>query len=60
MISKNNMFVALASIKNGLLILNLDDSLVCNISAKRPRLNDLNPTYMPEEDINTSLLLLMT
>jgi len=45
-ISKNNMFVALASIKNGLFILNLDDSLVCNISAKRPRLNDLNPTYM--------------
>ena len=45
-ISKNNMFVALASIKNGLFILNLDDSPVCNISAKRPRLNDLNPTYM--------------
>ena len=45
-ISKNNMFVALASIKNGLLILNLDDSPVCNISAKRPQLNDLNPTYM--------------
>ena len=60
MISKNNMFVALASIKNGLFILNLDDSPVCNISATRPRLNDLNPTYMPEEDINTSLLLLMT
>ena len=46
LISKNNMFVALASIKNGLFILNLDDSLVCNISAKRPCLNDLNPTYM--------------
>ena len=45
-ISKNNMFVALASIKNGLFILNLDDSPVCNISAKRPRLNDLNPTYI--------------
>ena len=45
-ISKNNMFVVLASIKNGLFILNLDDSPVCNISAKRPRLNDLNPTYM--------------
>ena len=59
-ISKNNMFVALASIKNGLFILNIDDSPVCNISAKRPRLNDLNPTHMPEEDINTSLLLLMT
>ena len=45
-ISKNNMFVVLASIKNGLFILNLDDSPVCNISAKRPRLNDLNPTYL--------------
>ena len=33
-ISKNNMFVALASIKNGLFILNLDDSPVYNISAK--------------------------
>jgi len=45
-ISKNNMFVALASIKNGLFILNLDDSPVCNIFAKRPHLTDLNPTYM--------------
>ena len=33
-ISKNNMFVALASIKNELFILNLDDSPVCNISTK--------------------------
>ena len=39
-ISKNNMIVALASIKNGLFILNLDDSLVCNIIAKRPLLTD--------------------
>ena len=46
MISKNNMFVALASIKNGLFILNLKDSPVYNISAKWSRLNDLNPTYM--------------
>ena len=45
-ISKNNMFVALASIKNGLFILNLDDSPICNISAKRSRLADFNPTYM--------------
>ena len=45
-ISKNNMFVALASIKNGLFILNLDNSPACNISAKRPWLNDLNLTYM--------------
>ena len=33
-------------IKNGLFILNLGDSPICNISAKRPQLNDLNPTYM--------------
>ena len=45
-ISKNNMFVAFASIKNGLFVLNLDDSPIYNISAKRPRLTDLNPTYM--------------
>ena len=35
-ISKNNIFVALASVNNRLFILNLDDSPVCNISAKRP------------------------
>ena len=35
--SKNKMFVASASIKNGLFILNLDDSPIGNISAKRPR-----------------------
>ena len=45
-ISKNNIFVALASIVNGLFVLNLDNSPVFNISAKRPRLIDLNPTYM--------------
>jgi hypothetical protein len=45
-ISKNDMFVASASIVNGLFILNLDDAPVCNISAKRPRLNELSPTYM--------------
>ena len=45
-ISKNDMFLALASIKNWLFILNLGDPPVCNISAKRPQLNDLNPTYM--------------
>jgi len=45
-ISKNNMFVTLTSIVNGLFVLNLDNSPVCNISAKRPRLIDLNPTYM--------------
>jgi hypothetical protein len=45
-ISKNDMFVASASIVNGLFILNLDDAPICNISAKRPRLNELSPTYM--------------
>ena len=45
-ISKNNMFVASVSIKNGLFVLNVDDTPICNISAKKPRLNDLNPTYM--------------
>jgi len=45
-ISKNGMFVASASIVNGLFILNLEDAPVCNISAKRPRLNELSPTYM--------------
>jgi len=45
-ISKNDMFVASASIVNGLFILNLKDAHVYNISAKRPRLNELSPTYM--------------
>jgi len=38
--------VAFASIVNGLFVLNLDDSPICNINAKRPRLADLNRTYM--------------
>src|SRR5688572_29412961 len=45
-ISKNNMFMAFAPIVNGLFVLNLDGSPVCNISAKRPRPNDLSPTYL--------------
>jgi hypothetical protein len=45
-ISKNDMFVASAPIKNGLFVLNLDDSPICNVSAKRFRPNDLSPTYM--------------
>ena len=45
-ISKNNMFVAFASIVNGLFVLNLYNSPICNIKAKRPRVADLNPTYM--------------
>jgi hypothetical protein len=45
-ISKNGMFVAFASIMNGLFILNLDDAPVYNISAKRPWPNYLSPTYM--------------
>jgi hypothetical protein len=45
-ISKNGMFVASTSIANGLFILNLENVPVCNISAKRPQLNELSPTYM--------------
>jgi len=45
-ISKNDIFVASASTVNGLFILNLDNKPVCNISPKRPRLNELSPTYM--------------
>jgi len=45
-ISKNDIFVAFASIVSGLFILNLDDAPMCNGSAKRPRLNELSPTYM--------------
>jgi hypothetical protein len=44
-ISKNSMFVDFASVMSGLFILNLDYAPVCNISAKRPRSNDLSPTY---------------
>jgi hypothetical protein len=45
-ISKYEMFVAFASIMNGLFILNLDDASTSNISAKRPQSNDLSSTYM--------------
>jgi hypothetical protein len=45
-ISKNNMFVACASIVNVLFVLILDDSLICNISSKRSGPNDLSPTYI--------------
>jgi hypothetical protein len=45
-ISKNDMFVASAPIKNGLFVVNLDDSPICNVSAKSLRPNDLSPTYM--------------
>jgi hypothetical protein len=45
-ISKNNMFVASAPIKNGLFVLNLYDSSICNVSAKRFQPDDLSPTYM--------------
>jgi hypothetical protein len=45
-ISKDNMFVACVSIVNGLFVLNLDDSPICNISAKGSRPNDLSPTYI--------------
>jgi hypothetical protein len=45
-ISKNDMFVASVPIKNGLFVLNLDDSPICNVNAKRFRPNDLSSTYM--------------
>ena len=41
-ISKNDMFMAFAPIVNGLFVLNLDGSPVCNVSAKRPQPNDLS------------------
>jgi transposase InsO family protein len=44
--SKDNMFVACASIVNDLFVLNLDDSPIYNISAKRSQPNDLSPTYI--------------
>jgi hypothetical protein len=46
MISKNDMLVASAPIKNGLFVLNLDDSPIFNVSVKRLRPNNLSPTYM--------------
>ena len=45
-ICKNDMFMANAAIVNGLFILNLDDASIYNVSAKRLRPNDLNPTYL--------------
>jgi len=42
-ISKNDIFEAYAFIVNGLFILNLDDAPICNVRAKRPRLNELSP-----------------
>jgi hypothetical protein len=45
-ISKNDMFVASAPIKNGLFVLNLDDSPIRNVSAKRLQPNEFSPTDM--------------
>jgi hypothetical protein len=45
-ISKDDVFVAFTSIVNEIFILNLDDAPICNVNAKRPRLNELSPTYM--------------
>jgi hypothetical protein len=45
-ISKDDVFVAFASIVNGIFILNFDDAPVYNVNAKRPWLNELSPTYM--------------
>jgi hypothetical protein len=43
---KDGYSFASASIVNGLFVLNLDDSPIYNISAKRSRPNDLSPTYI--------------
>jgi len=45
-ISKNDIFVAYASIVNGLFILNLDDAHIYNVSAKRRQLNEFSPNYI--------------
>jgi hypothetical protein len=45
-ISKSDMFVASLPIKNGLFVLNFNDSPIYNVSAKRLWPNNLSPTYM--------------
>jgi hypothetical protein len=42
----NGIFYAHCLIVNGLYVLDLEDKSVCNINAKRARLNDLNPTFI--------------
>jgi hypothetical protein len=42
----NGIFYAHCPLVNGLYFLDLEDKSVCNINAKRARLNDLNPTFI--------------
>jgi hypothetical protein len=42
----NDIFYAHCPLVIGLYVLDLDDKSVCNINAKRARLNDLNPTFI--------------
>jgi hypothetical protein len=42
----NVIFYAHCPLVNGLYVLDLEDKSICNINAKRARLNDLNPTFM--------------
>jgi hypothetical protein len=42
----NGIFYAHCPLVNELYVLDLEDKSVCNINAKRARLNDLNPTFI--------------
>jgi hypothetical protein len=42
----NDIFYAHCPLVNGLYVLDFVDKSVCNINAKRARLNDLNPTFI--------------
>jgi hypothetical protein len=42
----NGIFCAHCPLVNVLYVLDLEDKFVCNINAKRARLNDLNPTFI--------------
>jgi hypothetical protein len=42
----NGIFYCHCLLVNGLYVLDLEDKSVCNINAKRARLNDLNPTFI--------------
>ena len=42
----NGMLYGVCPLLNGLYVLNLEDTHVYNVNTKKPRLNDLNPTYV--------------
>jgi hypothetical protein len=42
----NGIFYAHCPLVNGLYVLDLEDKSICNINAKRARLNYLNPTFI--------------